>query len=142
YWRRLPYIGFGLDAHSMLCTDGGAVRFQSVDELSRYMAGPSEEMFSLLGASSGDRQVDRVSGDAAFEEMLFLGLRMVEGVKLSRLREEFGEARVATAMPAIQELCDAAWMRTDGDVLQLTARGRLVSNEVFSRLLIPDTAEV
>ncbi|HEY0162915.1 MAG TPA: radical SAM family heme chaperone HemW, partial [Edaphobacter sp.] len=33
YWRRLPYIGFGLDAHSMLPQGGDAVRFQNVDDL-------------------------------------------------------------------------------------------------------------
>ena len=34
YWLRQPYLGFGLDAHSMLRTaDGEAVRFQIGDDL-------------------------------------------------------------------------------------------------------------
>lgn len=142
YWRRLPYIGFGLDAHSMLCTESGAVRFQNVDELSGYMAGRSDDLFPLVGVSSGGQEVERVSQDAAFEETLFLGLRMLEGVSLSRLREEFDAARVASVMPSIREICDGGLMRMDEDILRLTARGRLASNEVFSRLLIPDAAKV
>jgi oxygen-independent coproporphyrinogen-3 oxidase len=140
YWQRLPYIGFGLDAHSMLCTDGGTIRFQNADELSLYMAGPSDDLFPIAGALSA--RPERVSMDAAFEETLFLGLRMVEGVRLSRLREEFGEAKMASVMPSIREVCDAALMRMDADLLRLTPRGRMASNEVFSRLLIPDPAEV
>ena len=38
YWNREPYLGFGLDAHSMLLRkDGNAVRFRSADELDTYM---------------------------------------------------------------------------------------------------------
>ena len=36
YWQRQPYVGFGLDAHSMLSTATGAVRFANVDELESY----------------------------------------------------------------------------------------------------------
>ena len=43
YWRREPYVGFGLDAHSMLraCSHGprageGAVRWGNTDQLDRY----------------------------------------------------------------------------------------------------------
>lgn len=142
YWRRLPYIGFGLDAHSMLWTESGAVRFQNVDELSTYLAGDSDALLPLMRESSRSREVEHVTNDAAFEESLFLGLRMLEGVKLSELREDFGEARLASVMPSIREACDAGLLRMDAEVLQLTARGRLISNEVFSRLLIPEAAEV
>jgi len=142
YWRRLPYIGFGLDAHSMLGTKSGAVRFQNVDELSSYMDKDADNLFPVLGASGKSGEVEHVSQDAAFEETLFLGLRMLEGVKLARLREEFGEERVTSVMPSVREVCDAGLMRMDAEALRLTARGRLLSNEVFSRLLIPDAAEV
>jgi oxygen-independent coproporphyrinogen-3 oxidase len=142
YWQRLPYIGFGLDAHSMLCMESGAVRFRNVDELHLYMAGGAGGLFPMAGAQRGCRETEFVSEDAAFEEALFLGLRMLEGVKLSRLQEEFGEARIASVMSSIREVCDAGLMRMDADLLRLTARGRMVSNEVFSRLLIADPAEV
>jgi oxygen-independent coproporphyrinogen-3 oxidase len=140
YWKRLPYIGFGLDAHSMLRTDGGAVRFQNADELPLYMARPSDNLFPFAGPLSARQE--KVSADAAFEETLFLGLRMVEGVRLSRLREEFGKASVASVMLSVREICDAGLMQMDGDFLRLTGRGRMISNEVFSRLLISDPAEV
>ncbi len=41
YWRRQPYLGFGLDAHSMLRTRAGAaVRFAVTDDLDAYLSDP------------------------------------------------------------------------------------------------------
>ena len=37
YWRRQPYVGFGLDAHSMLRTEAGAVRFANTSDLDAYL---------------------------------------------------------------------------------------------------------
>jgi oxygen-independent coproporphyrinogen-3 oxidase len=142
YWQRLPYIGFGLDAHSMLCMNSGAIRFQNADELSVYMARRSDDLFPFANALSTRPTIERVSTDAAFEEALFLGLRMVEGVRLSRLCEEFGETRVDSVMAPIRETCEAGLMKMEEDVIRLTARGQMVSNEVFSRLLISDPAEI
>src|SRR5205823_7592753 len=39
YWTRQPYLGFGVDAHSMLRSEDGAVRFANSDTLQKYMAG-------------------------------------------------------------------------------------------------------
>ena len=43
-----------------------------------------------MGERGFSRTVDRVGKEAAFEEALFLGLRLVEGVDLARLNAEFG----------------------------------------------------
>jgi len=43
---------------------------------------------------------------------------------------------VQQAMPALWEVRDAGLLEWEADWIRLTARGRLVSNEVFSRLLI------
>ena len=37
YWQRQPYVGFGLDAHSMLPTGTGAVRFANTSDLDEYL---------------------------------------------------------------------------------------------------------
>jgi oxygen-independent coproporphyrinogen-3 oxidase len=56
------------------------------------------------------------------------------------LRGEFGAAMVLDAMPALLEVQDAGLLELEADWIRLTARGRLVSNEVFSRLLIGTAA--
>lgn len=139
YWRRQPYIGFGLDAHSMLPADAYAVRFQNADDLDVYMSGDKQAPLKMLRQ---DRcaEVRRVGREEAFEESLFLGLRMNAGVDLQVLRDAFGESMVESVIPAVHEAREAGFVVLDGDRLRLTLRGRMASNEVFSRLLVTRAA--
>jgi oxygen-independent coproporphyrinogen III oxidase len=143
YWKRQPYIGFGLDAHSMLNVGACDVRFANTDDLDAYLGDASTkgpfEIVSQIGNSS-DTEADIVGREEAFEESLFLGLRLNEGVALSSLRCEFGDAMLEDAMPALLEVHDAGLLEMESGLIRLTARGRMVSNEVFSRLLIASAA--
>ena len=129
YWRREPYIGFGVDAHSML----RAAVPGEVCEALRW-ADP-DSLIGYKGAASG-RDVTRVDADAAFEEALFLGLRMNEGVEVQTLQAEFGESRVRAAAGSVREMAEGGVMIVEDGRWCLTARGRAVSNEVFERLLL------
>jgi len=143
YWRRQPYIGLGLDAHSMLLANQDAVRFANTSDLDRYLGqGSDKNPFPLLELAhdASDRQVDVVGCNEAFEESLFLGLRLNEGVHLETLRRQFGESLLREAMPALVEVRDAGLLELNSDRMRLTPQGRLVSNEVFSRLLIASAA--
>ena len=143
YWRRQPYIGLGLDAHSMLAAGDAAVRFANTSDLDEYLSDSNElTSFPLFKSASNDAatEVSVVGREEAFEESLFLGLRLNEGVDLGRLRGQFGEAMVRDAMPALLEVQDAGLLELDSGTMRLTPHGRLVSNEVFSRLLIASAA--
>jgi oxygen-independent coproporphyrinogen-3 oxidase len=134
YWQRQAYIGLGLDAHSMLLRGAGAVRFANTDEMDAYLG-----EIRLLIPESGPR-FDIVGREQAFEESLFLGLRLNRGVRFDALRAEFGEAMLRDVMPALLEVHEAGLLEMESDRIRLTARGRMVSNEVFSRLLIASAA--
>jgi oxygen-independent coproporphyrinogen-3 oxidase len=137
YWQRQPYVGFGLDAHSMLLTRAGAVRFANTDELDVYLSGGNApDPFGLTPVVSAP-DADVIGNQEAFEESLFLGLRLNEGVSLGELRGKFGDAMLRDAMPALREVEDASLLEVQPDRMRLTSRGRVVSNEVFSRLLVP-----
>ena len=125
YWRRQPYLGFGLDAHSMLRTLAGAtLRFGTTDDFDAYLESPGW---------SEPRRLDR---EEEMEEAWFLGLRLNEGVSLAALREEFSASAVRGFLSAISELEDESLITfVGGDRVALTARGRLLSNEVFGRFL-------
>lgn len=143
YWQRQPYIGFGLDAHSMLPTGGDAVRFANTSDLDTYLGKAAPVM--AFGLPSGvqpatDSISDVIGMEQAFEESLFLGLRLNEGVYLERLRAEFGEAMLQGTMPALLEVSEAGLLEFTADRVRLTAQGRMVSNEVFSRLLLDSAA--
>ena len=146
YWRREPYVGFGLDAHTMLRTEEGAVRWANGDDLEGYLGyqapgarGQGVDSLVLLG--EGDwPEVERIGRQKAFEEAIFLGLRMNDGVDLEGLRVEFGEALMLGAVDAMRDVQEAGLIEVEGGRVRLTARGRMASNEVFSRLLVGSAA--
>ena len=142
YWQREPYMGFGLDAHSMLQAGSNNLRFANTSDLDEYLAdGEAETPFAQLKSSKAvAAEIDIVGPEAAFEETLFLGLRLNDGIELDSLREQFGDVLLRNTMPALVEVCDAGLLELSFDRARLTARGRVVSNEVFSRLLIPSAA--
>jgi len=128
YWTRQPYLGFGVDAHSMLTSatpDIEAVRFAPADSLERYMSGAG-------------LQRTAVSRRAALEESFFLGLRLTRGVSLRQLSTRFGGEAVENARTAIAEFVEGGLMERRGDCVCLTSRGRLLSNEVFERFILAD----
>lgn len=140
YWTRQPYMGFGVDAHSMLVANapspGGegcgtreleAVRFATPDSLEAYIAG-----------APLTRTV--VSARASLEEEFFLGLRMNRGVDLNDLG---GRYRIPPAAnSAIADLVAWGLLEREQDVVRLSDRGRLLSNEVFERFIgVPAVSE-
>jgi len=127
YWTRQPYLGFGVDAHSMLTSSApsaDAVRFASTDALEKYVAG------------SAPRQTV-VSPEAALEESFFLGLRLNRGVSLPSIAARCGERALENLRPVVAELVADGLLDQAGDFIRLTSRGRLLSNEVFQAFLAP-----
>lgn len=142
YWKRQPYLGFGVDAHSMLFANEKsrargfeAVRFATPDSLEGYSAaaGDADPVVSRMQQLLASRTP--VDAQAAIEESFFLGLRMNRGVSLTALREQFGDHAMGDYDAAIADLVSEGVVVLAVDNLSLTARGRLLSNEVFARFL-------
>ncbi len=124
YWERRPYLGLGLDASSALQGDDGFVlRTKTSDDLKAYLdaSEPSETAW--------------LSPDRQHEEAWFLGLRLNEGVDTAALENEFGRERVVVALEVAQSLAADELVLIEGSQVRLTARGRLLSNEVFQDFL-------
>ena len=85
------------------------------------------------GAGPGVEVVGREQG---FEEAMFLGLRMNAGVDLEVLHLEFGEVLMRDAVAALGDVVEAGLVVREGSRVRLTMKGRMASNEVFSRLLV------
>jgi coproporphyrinogen III oxidase-like Fe-S oxidoreductase len=103
------------------------VRFATPSALESYIAGAPLE-------------TTRVSRQAALQETFFLGLRLARGVNLRRVATEFGEEAVADFSPAIAECSEAGLLDVQQNVIRLTPRGRLLSNEVFERFILSDAS--
>jgi oxygen-independent coproporphyrinogen III oxidase len=143
YWQRRPYLGVGLDASSMLRArehrDKSSndpqerradlpemrpvLRSKTTDDLAEYLAGAASVETAWLSAA---RQ---------HEEAWFLGLRLHAGVDLAALEAEFGRACVAPARAVAEQLAQDGFLRSDKNIVRLTPRGRLLSNDVFQEFL-------
>jgi oxygen-independent coproporphyrinogen-3 oxidase len=131
YWRREPYLGFGLDAHSMVrARSSAALRFCTTAELAEYLSGDQVQDVRELRASE------------ELEEAWFLGLRLRAGVAWQDLATEFGARRVEKFLPVVSELCRLELVTDHEGVVRLTRRGLLFSNDVFARFLEVEEQEL
>ncbi|HTX77448.1 MAG TPA: radical SAM family heme chaperone HemW [Terracidiphilus sp.] len=130
YWRRRPYLGLGLDASSALYAGDGfpgsspdLLRATTTDELKAYLE------------NTQPPETERLDVARRHEEAWFLGLRLNCGIDPADLAAEFGSDRIVSALDAASQLTADGLLETDGGRIRLTARGRLLSNEVFQHFL-------
>lgn len=132
YWQRRPYLGLGLDASSALHAadsrtdvwdERWILRSTTTDDLKAYLAGTATAESAWL---SPERQQ---------EEAWFLGLRMTAGVSVRGFEEEFGADAARRARSVVKPLEKDGMVEVQGDRVKLTARGRLLSNDVFQEFL-------
>jgi oxygen-independent coproporphyrinogen III oxidase len=127
YWRRQPYLGFGLDAHSMVRSrNGSALRFSNTDVLAEFLR---------RDPMSEEQDVRQLSLSEELEEAWFLGLRLQAGVAWQALAREFSRDRAEMFLPVVHELCQLELLTEEEGIVRLTPRGVLFSNEVFARFL-------
>lgn len=116
YWRREPYHGFGLGAHSFL--DGQ--RFANTRDIRRYIdeSPDAVDFRETLGDAESRR------------ERIFLGLRQTGGIDYADLVAMTGQEGIEWSERGTRE----GWLqRTDGRVA-FTPAGFLQSNDFISQL--------
>ncbi len=125
YWQNRPYLGVGVAAHSWL--DGH--RMANTGNLDEYLAAFAGKRLLLP-------DMDEVIGlDLELAETVILGLRFEAGVDINSLKNRFGIDVLSYYSQPIREMVDSGLMKHTGEYIRLTRRGRLLSNEVFWRIL-------
>jgi len=124
YWTDAPYAAFGLGAHAYAA---GARRGNRRD-LDGYLA-------SLAAGEDPVESRDAWDASRRLGEALVLGLRLREGVDLSRLGARYGADLLDLHAQAWERGEAAGILEREGSRVRLTAHGRLRSNELFAELL-------
>ncbi|SIO19888.1 radical SAM family heme chaperone HemW [Vannielia litorea] len=124
YWRYGDYAGIGPGAHGRLTL--GGQRYATVAS-----SAPSKWLEQVGGARAEAREALDGSDQAA--EYLMMGLRITEGVSFSRFAA-LGGADLNGAV--INDLRESGLVKTDGDRLSATRRGRMVLNAVIRELMV------
>ncbi len=137
YWTREPYVGFGIDAHSMLPPAEGEMKDAGVDALRFGTPWELDEFMKW----DGEIACEIISPTSALEETFFLGLRLNRGVGLAEVAAKFGEQEVRELEGIIFDLLQDELARLERGRLLLTPKGRLLSNEVFERFVAIGTLD-
>jgi oxygen-independent coproporphyrinogen III oxidase len=120
YWRREAYLGFGAGAHSF----SGTERWANAHDAAAYVN-------AVQGGRLPVEQVETLTVESALEEELFLGLRQLDGIDVSRIERNYGVALAARFDP----LASAGFVEREGGVVRLAPARLSVSNEVFVELM-------
>ncbi|MBQ8591430.1 MAG: oxygen-independent coproporphyrinogen III oxidase [Lachnospiraceae bacterium] len=116
YWRRLPYVGFGIGAASMVDN----VRWKNVDDL------------ECVGEKEN---IQKLTKEEQMEEFMFLGLRMTKGVSRQEFHEQF-QVPIEDIYGKVLSKMEQLELLENGDWIRLTRKGLDVSNYVMSEFLI------
>ena len=122
YWQRRPYEAVGPGAHAF---DGRTRRWNAA-RLDGYIAALSPVGRRRPTLPPGDAET--LDAATAIAETVVLGLRTDRGLALAA-RDE------APLAAAFEWALEAGLLTTTIDRIVLTTRGRLLSNELFSRLI-------
>lgn len=107
YWLREPYLGFGADAHSF----DGELRWPNPESASDYV-------------EQRDAAPEKIPAEP-IAERFFLGLRLSEGIL----------GPFDPFSTTIHKFINDGLLERSGDRVRLTARGVMLSNEVFQEFV-------
>ncbi|MGB5823859.1 MAG: radical SAM family heme chaperone HemW [Proteocatella sp.] len=136
YWIRDNYLGLGVAAHSLIDDR----RFANIENIDDYME-KIEDMESPVSPDS----VEKLTPSDIVNEMIFLGLRMNQGIEVAIIKEQIkktherhGPALEAAAIfdTKIHKLCKANLLEIQDNRISLTQKGREISNTVFAELMV------
>ncbi|MBE0527668.1 MAG: coproporphyrinogen III oxidase [Thermoleophilia bacterium] len=125
YWRYGDYAGVGPGAH-------GRIRAGDTHLATRTHRAPGQWIEAVEQGGHGLEASEEISPAEQGDEMMLMGLRLEEGVSLSRYAKLTGRA---LADARIENLAAAGLLLHDGDRIRATPQGRLVLDALLARLL-------
>lgn len=119
YWRRIPYLGFGIAAASLYKN----TRFQMHSDLDKFINKDYSSDTIILTKKD------------SMEEFMFLGLRCTDGVSKKEFFQEFNEDLNEYYKDEISKLKKQELLKEEGDRLFLTDKGLDVANYCMSEFI-------
>ncbi|PRY20681.1 oxygen-independent coproporphyrinogen-3 oxidase [Aliiruegeria haliotis] len=125
YWSGGDYLGIGPGAHGRLTTDHG--RHATVCPSS-----PASWLASVEAGESSYSTFDPLTGQETAEEYLMMGLRLVDGISMSRLTGMWADDGMNDRIAA---MISAGFLDLAADRLWATDRGLAILNAVLREVL-------
>lgn len=125
YWRYGDYIGIGPGAHGRVTINSQKLATVCYSNPQRWLDGVP------IGASEKPREP--LSRQDQANEFLLMGLRLKEGVSLSRYTDILGKPLPESKIIHLQ---DIGMLNRSGDKISVTDQGLMVLNAVLEELLV------
>lgn len=143
YWYSQPYLGVGPGAHSYF----GGYRFSNLKNPREYISKTSEINNNLTNYSLKNLKellqniptietTELIDKSTAMIETLMMGLRIDKGISISEFSSKFKQTPFEAYQSILEPLIDFGLLKITNENLRLTPKGRILSNEVFSRLFV------
>ncbi len=124
YWQGKEYIGFGAGAHSYF----QGVRWANVKDVKKFVE-RCKKGFSIF-----DFQ-ERLTSTQKINEFILLGLRMMEGMNLRRLKKNLNFDLKKIKQEEIEELIKKRFLKRGKNNIRLTKKGILVADSIIQKLV-------
>ena len=125
YWKCNEYLGLGVSASSFV----DEKRFKNIDDIKMYI-----EKINKNEDVREEIHVNDIKDD--MEEFMFMGLRMMEGIKVKEFKERFGRDVFEIYDSAIKNNMKKGLLLFDSEKLYLSSKGIELSNYVMSDFIL------
>lgn len=125
YWRYGDYVGVGPGAHGRLTLGGQKYATEALKH-------PEKWLTSVETLNTGESLRDEVPRTEQAIEMLMMGLRLKEGISVSRF-EKLSQSKLNRAK--IDDLLNMDMLIENEDRLKTTKQGRVILNAILRELL-------
>ena len=124
YWTGKSYLGIGPSAHSF----DGKSRGWNINNNVKYM--------KAIEADTLPIEIEELSTVDRYNEYIMTGLRTIYGVSLEKIEHDFGLELREYLLSQAQNYLRDHYLFLDGDVLQVTRKGKFLSDGIASELFM------
>ena len=125
-WNQQEYIGIGVAAHSYR----DITRYSNTEQLGEYIRNVRKENFER------NRIIHEIqSEDDAKKEYMLLGLRQIDGAKISKFKEKFRDNPIYLFKNQLNKLVEEHLIIVDDDNIRLTNKGIDLANLVWKEFI-------
>ncbi len=136
YWTDQSYWGLGLSAHSYQRNPSWGCRFWNPSTYEKYMEQVAQLKPCSLEESFPSSQIERLSFHESLTDFCHTHLRLMTGLNKTSLRQKFGDYAFLLVENRLSSLVKKNLLKKTQGTWTLTPEGILLSNLVFSELLL------
>ena len=135
YWRNLPYLGFGAGAHGW----ANKMRTRNVLSPEAYINRSQKGHIYKFPKTAASVEVNVIDQKKEMSETMMMAFRLlIEGVSSEKFKARFGMSIDGVYETQLQKLIENKLITVingPGQAYILTARGRLLGNQVFQEFV-------